>query len=173
LQAQELRQLAQQRLEEEQRAAAESEAANWEAVRHQRQVQLLLERSEELRGLKEKLQAAEVNLERAQQQQQRAAIHAREREYAAALEALAAQQREAGRAREAAEAEQRAWAEQEAREALAKQMRERSELQRVAKVGAAQAPQSAVSKLCGEYFKLRCSMPPQPPHLEPTGAGRV
>lgn len=137
MQAKELQQLAQRRLEEERRCAAEAEAANWEATRHQRQVQLLLGRSEELRGLKEKLHAAEVNLQRAQQQQQRAAIQAREREYAAALEAVASGQREAGRAQEAAEAEQRAEAERGVRQALAQQMRERAEMQRVARVGSA------------------------------------
>ena len=124
-----------QRLEEEQRAAAEAEARDWEAMRHQREVQLLLERSAELRELKGKLQAAEVNLGRVQQREQRAAIEEREREYSAALEALMAQQREAAAAHEVAQAAARARVEEEARQALSQQMEERTQLQLVARVG--------------------------------------
>ena len=133
--AQEQQEAARQRLEEERQAAAEAEERGREAARHQREVQLLLERSGELRELKEKLRAAEVNLGRVQQREQRAAIEQREREYSAALEALMSQQREAAAAREAREAEQRRRAGAEARRGLDQQVQERRELQRVAKVG--------------------------------------
>lgn len=135
-QAQELQEAARRRLEEEQRAAAEAEAAAWEATRTQREVEALLARSAELRELKQKLQAAEVNLERSQQRDQRAAIEAREREYEAAMQAAMAAARQEAAAREAAEAEARRRLEQEARQALDAQLQERAELQRVARVGA-------------------------------------
>ncbi|KAI7842034.1 hypothetical protein COHA_004235 [Chlorella ohadii] len=131
--AQELQEMARWRLEEEQRAAAEAEAAAWEATRHQREVAALLERSAELRELKQKLQAAEVNLERSQQKDQRAAIAAREREYEAAMQAAMAAARQEAAAREAAEAEARRKQGQEARQALDAQLQERAELQRVAR----------------------------------------
>lgn len=134
LQAQELQNAARQRLAEEARAAEEAEAQHWEATRHQREVQLLLQRSDELRQLKEKLHAAEVTLGRVQQQEQRAVLDAREREYSAAVEAVMVQQREAAAAKEAAEAARRAQGEEEARQALSQQMKQRTELQRVAKV---------------------------------------
>jgi hypothetical protein len=134
LQAQELQNAARQRLAEEARAAEEAEAEHWEATRHQREVQLLLQRSDELRQLKEKLHAAEVTLGRVQQQEQRAVLDAREREYSAAVEAVMVQQREAAAAKEAAEAARRVQGEEEARQALSQQMKERTELQRVAKV---------------------------------------
>ena len=134
LQARELQEAARRRLEEEQRAAAEAEAAAWEATRHQREVAALLERSAELRELKQKLQAAEVNLERSQQRDQRAVIQAREREYEAAMQAAMAAARQEAAAREAAEAETRKKLEQEARQALDAQLQERAELQRVARV---------------------------------------
>jgi hypothetical protein len=133
--AQELQEAARQRLEQERQAAAEAEERGREAARHQREVQLLLERSGELRELKEKLRAAEVNLGRVQQRERRAAIEQREREYSAALEALMSQQRQAAAAREAREAEQRRHAGAEARRGLDQQVQERTELQRVAKVG--------------------------------------
>ena len=136
LQAQELQEAARRRLEEEQRAAVEAEATAWEASRHQREVAALLERSAELRELKQKLQAAEVNLERSQQREQRAAIETREREYEAALQATMAAARQEAAVQEAAEAEARQRLGQEARQALDAQLQERSELQRVARVGA-------------------------------------
>lgn len=135
MQDQELQEMARRRLEEEQRAAAEAEAAAWEATRHQHEVAALLERSAELRDLKQKLQAAEVNLERSQQKDQRAAIAAREREYEAAMQAAMAAARQEAAAREAAEAEARRKQGQEARQGLDAQLQERAELQLVARVG--------------------------------------
>lgn len=134
LQAQQMQEAARQRLEEEQAAAAAAEAANWEVTKHQREVQALLERSAELRQLKEKLRAAEVNYERMQQKEQRAALAAQERAYAAALEAAMVVQREAEAAREVEEEAARRAAGAQARQALDRQVQERTELQRVAKV---------------------------------------
>lgn len=132
-----LQEQARQRIEEEQRLAAELEEQNREQTKHQREIQLLLERSSDLRELKEKLRAAEVNLERVQQREQRAAIEQREREYNAALEAVMAKQREEAAAREQQEGEQRRKMEAEQRRALDQQLQERTRLLRVAEVGAA------------------------------------
>lgn len=137
MQAQELQEAARLRLQEEQAAAADAEAEAWEQAAHQRQVQALLERSGELRDLKAKLQAAAVNLERAQQKEQRAVLAAREREYQQCLEAVVAEQAAAAAAREAAAAQERRRAGEEARAALDAQMEERSRLQAVARVSGA------------------------------------
>lgn len=151
-QAQELQEQARARLEEEQRLAAEAEAEEWEANKHQREVQALLERSGELRELKGKLQVAAVNLERTQQREQRAVIEQREREYAAAMEGLMAQQAAAAAAREAAEMEERRRAGAEARAGLDQQLRERTELQRVARV---RVGAGLVGTVCVGFGELR------------------
>ncbi len=144
-QAQQLREQAQQRLEEEAAATAAAEAASWEATRQQRETQALLERSSELRALREKLRAAEVNYERVQQREQHVALAAREHEYAAALEAAMAEQCEAAAAREVEEAAARRAAGAAAREALDRQLQERSQLQHVAKVSACPAGRRLLS----------------------------
>lgn len=69
-----------------------------EAERHEKLVQKVSEESEELRELKEKLRAAEVNFERKLQQEERSMIDDRNDQYNSALDTMMEQNRvKAGR----------------------------------------------------------------------------
>lgn len=60
MQAEKLQQLAKQRLLEEKQLAAELERHTWESEKQSKEIQLLANRSDEIRKLREQLRIAEV-----------------------------------------------------------------------------------------------------------------